>query len=205
MTIIDVINAANVLADESIDFNEMVTFFNRSISKINMEAGLLFPIAKKGDGGVNQGNLEDEYYIMREATFADPNNKTPEELARESQLESANQMFLDMIVIQYIHYAIKVQDATEYEWRSSYDEWNRNMKEFIARWKQLINPIYLSQNMDIDGNGKKLENGFGIYPIENGPYAEVNAWGQRPTAGSGNTTGPSGRATSKNPFGIGVK
>lgn len=115
MTIEKIIEDANILADESIDFDEMFTFFNRAVSKINLEAGTLFPIGIKGTEQPNAGNLSDEYNVMIEVVPADANNPTAEEKIRMQQLASANQMFIDMIIIQYMHYSIKVQDATEYE------------------------------------------------------------------------------------------
>ena len=229
-TIVDIINNANILADESIDFDEMVTFFNRAVSKINLETGMLFPIAKKGEGSVSGGNLEKEYYIMRDVEggkevrqaihnikrelndtlLSDAKRKRLEEKLerekeklfpierKENQLESANQMFIDMIIIQYIHYSIKVQDAAEYEWRASLEEWAHNMKEFISKWKPLINPDYNSTTLEIDG--KKFDDGLGIYKMEGSKYSEVNTWGMQPTSGSGNVGGTT--VSSNDPFNL---
>lgn len=192
MTINQILESANILADESIDYDEMFTFLVHAISKVNMEASMLLPIPDNGDG-------DKDYYIAREVVFADANNPTKEELIREGHFKSANQMFINNILIQYIHYAVKVQDGSQYEFQNSYEEWRKNLGTFIGRFKEYIDPIYLTENVDLDGKGTTRNYGAGIFEVEHQVFSDDMLWGKSPTAGAGYVSG--GRSYSKNPYG----
>lgn len=154
---------------------------------------MLLPIPENGDG-------DKDYYIAREVVFADANNPTKEEVIRKGHFESANQMFINNIIIQYIHYAVKVQDGSQYEFQNSYEEWRKNLGTFIGRFKEYINPIYLTENVDLDGKGTTRNYGAGIYEVEHQVFSDINTWGKTPTAGAGYVAG-SAMASSKNPYG----
>ncbi len=188
MTIQEILNESNILADEQIDDDDILTFLNRAISKINLEAGLLLPIA---DGSLNNeiGAIDTEYYVMEEKTYADANNPTPEEVKRARQLTSVNRMFIDTILIQYVHYAIKVQDGSQYEWNASFTEWDKNMRRFITTYFKFINDDYKGSNF-VHADGTTNEYGLSVTPIEtDSPVNSVNTWGIKPTSGNGAVTG----------------
>ncbi len=182
MTLTQVINNSNTLADEQIDFDEVLTFVNRAISKFNLEAGTLLPIA-------TNNNVDQEYYIMEDNPIADEDNPTDEETLRGQQLESVNQMFLDTIIIQYVQYCIKVQDATEYEWKASFSEWDKNMRRFLTTYSKFINDKYKGLSFT-HNDGTTNEYGLSVTPIgTDSPVNSVNTWGIKPTSGNGAVTG----------------
>lgn len=189
MTLQEVINAANVLADESIDNDEMVTFVNRAISKMNMELGSFLPIA---DTSLNNeiGSLDDEYHVMEPLVVAAAGTSlTAEEKKRNNQLKSVNQMFLDACIIQYVQYAIKVQDGSQYEWTDSFKEWDKNMRSFMSRYFKFLNDDYKGSDF-VFADGETNEYGLSVIPFgTDSPVNSVNTWGIKPTAGNGSVSG----------------
>ena len=192
MKAIEIINLANIKADDNIDINEVIGFLNAAIATTNEELSTLLP-------SISRDNIDQEYNVIREAKFIDKTNPTPQETIRANQYKSINELMCTQILVSYTTYLIKVQDGSEYEWNHALKTYHKSVRSFNAQFRdylkdELKTEFLLGDNMQTRG----LRGG--VVPMgQDSPTGPSQTWGTSPGIGTGNVSG--NRANSNDPFG----
>lgn len=61
-------------------------------------------------------NLDSDLRFVKNLEPKDPSNITQEEITRGKQLDAINDMFVNTLIVPYVTYLIKVNDASQAEY-----------------------------------------------------------------------------------------
>ena len=171
MTIREIMKRANFLADEEYDVDILSGFVLDAVSKFNMD----WPAVVAAP---DIANLDSRLEIVKEVTPADPSNITPEETQRITQMKTINDMFINKLIIPYVTYLIKVNDADQAGYTDRLYEWSRSMERIKGTYGRFLKDEYKLESIE------ETQNTTGRVAFRNPTnvtYGNYNTFGSSPT------------------------
>lgn len=192
MTLRQIISSANLTADEDYADVDMALFIIDAINKFNTIWPALVPSPE------DPRDLAYEIRFVKEQAltpYADPNAPTQPELElraqeekRVKQLKVVDDIFNNRLVVQYVTYMIKVNDASKQEYEDRMREWKEDVLKIKATYGELLHEDNRLGALDELSSRRQ---GVALKDPRDNPYSNVSTWGPSP---GGNTSKSSYRS-----------
>lgn len=178
MTIQTIINRANALSDEQIPTTTVQQWVGNAITKFDLFWPAIKPLPTFTD-------LNEDIRFTRVIATTDTSSDADKK--RAAQFTAVNEILCDTLIMQYVAYRIKVNDASQFEYSDMYKEWLDNLKQAKSLYNSFIDELYKIDGVDtsIAGDGSQtIDNPLVAVPKQSQfVYSPENTWGEDPGAG----------------------